>query len=71
MVLFSKYDSALEVSRDAGVLLKTIMHLERGVGKGYCCQATSLNKSYIKMSFMCGHFGTSLLSFSLLPPGLG
>lgn len=47
MVLFSKYDSALEVKGDAGVLLKTSMYPERSVDKGYCCQATSLNKSYI------------------------
>ena len=51
MVLSSK-DPVLEVKRGAGVLLKIKMHLQPIVGGGHCCQAISLNNSYMQVSFM-------------------
>lgn len=51
MVLSSK-EPVLEVKGDAGVLLKTKLHLESRVGGGHCCQATSLTSSYMQVSFM-------------------
>ena len=48
MVLSSK-DPVLEVKRGAGVLLKIKMHLQPIVGGGHCCQAISLNNSYMQV----------------------
>lgn len=56
---FSSKDSALEIKGDASVLLNTNLHPQYSLGRGRCCQATSLNRMYRLVNIMYGLFGTN------------
>lgn len=58
-IFFSSKDTALEIKGGASVSLNTKLHPQYSLGRGHCCQATSLNRNYRLVSVMYGLLGTN------------
>lgn len=58
-IFFSSKDTALEIKGGASVSLNTKLHPQYSLGRGHCCQATSLNRKYRLVSVMYGLLGTN------------